>query len=100
MKRPTPRLTSNKAETIGELPCLLLLLRHVNDRLRLLTPGINCTFKQYSKFMDERIDLTLLINKVILNSRGETFFEEADTIYTINNVALKLGGIYKQRVRS
>lgn len=83
-----------------EVIYLSLLLSHVKERLATLSPGINCTFEAYHKLIEERINLTLVVNKAILNSRGSTFVEETDTTYTYNNVVLKLGGVYRQRIRA
>lgn len=76
------------------------LLSHVNYRLKSLTPGFNCTIEQYNNLIEEKISLTLSINKVKLRSRGYTFVENNTVTYTYNNLIFILGGIYSQRIRA
>lgn len=99
MKAVTTRKT-NKVQQNEEVIYLSLLLSCVNERISALTPGVNCTFQEFRKLTDEKIELTLRVNKAILDLRGCTFVEENDSTYTCNNVVLKLGGTYRQRVRA
>lgn len=99
MKAQTVK-NSEQRRASEEVIYLSLLLTHVKERLAELHPGINCTFEEYHRLIEEKISLTLSVNKAKLNSRGCTFVEETDTTYTFNNVVLKLGGTYRQRVRA
>ncbi len=99
MKTLVTRKSSLSAQN-DEVIYLSLLLCHVKERLTFLTPGFDCTPEQYRILMDEKITLTLSVTKAILKSRGCTFVEEIDTTYSCNNTVLKLGGIYRKRLRA
>lgn len=96
-----PNLTPTAKQTAQEEAIYLaLIISHLNERLLHLTPGINCTFQEYSSLRREKIDLTLRLTAAKLMARGWTFVEETDSIYACHNIVLKLGGIYKQKFRA
>lgn len=94
------RAQEHNQSTKEEILYLNLILSHINERLSILTPGINCTINQHKTLLDNRVDLTLRLKAAKLRSRGYTFVEENDTIYACGDIILKLVGIYEQKLRA
>lgn len=99
MKHPTVT-NRDKYSIEQDILHLSLLLTHVKDRLKILSPGINCTHEQHGELVKEKIDLTLAVTKAKLRLRGYTFAEDSYALYTYADTIIMLRDAYWKRGRA
>ena len=84
-------------QTKEELGYYRFLLRHVDERLSTLKPGINTTFNHYADLLEEKRELTRRVNAAIIESYG------SDKTYcnpVTFSFVLPLGGTLRTRLRA
>lgn len=87
----TTRATTHRAVQLKqELLYYSFALRHITNRLRALTPGVNAKLNTYVELLQERDQLTQRLQQVIISLYGGSYVDVCVPYYLYNGIPMPL----------